>query len=155
MVLQAFMVAVLLAASPPRPSAHETVDPILQQSLDGIRRLARPYEDSALRFTCDETIHNHSHTGRQEYSFRYFYRRRDDARLDDYRQPVSKRGPQTLGDAPLPTALQRAYSWIFLFDAYHASYYDYSLVGTKTVDNRPALGVRAYPREPRILGVND
>ncbi len=145
----------VLTVSPAAPDATVAADPTLPQALDHLRRLAQRYEDSALRFTCDETIHNHSHTGRKDYSFRYIYRRRDDGSLDDYRQPASKRGPQSLDEAPLPSALQRAYSWIFLFDPSHAPYYDYSLAGTKMVDERTAIGIRAHPGEPRIEGIND
>jgi hypothetical protein len=60
-----------------------------------------------------------------------------------------------LSEYGLPTYLRRAFSWIFLFEKSHQSYYRYELGETDTVLERPAIQVRFEPLQPFYRGVND
>ena len=81
-------------------------------------------------------------------------------RLQDYR---TTRGLQDdgaarrvlLGDLGLPAYLERAYSWIFVFQPGLRDYFEFALEGRDEIDGRPALVVRFDPRAPYEAGRND
>ncbi len=81
-------------------------------------------------------------------------------RLQDYR---TARGRQDdgaarrilLGDIGLPAYLERAYSWVFIFQPGLREYFDFALEGRDEIDGRPAFVVRFDPRAPYQAGLND
>ncbi len=80
--------------------------------------------------------------------------------LQDYR---TVRGPQEdgsaqrveLGDVGLPAYLERAYSWVFVFQPGLREHFDFALEGRDKIDGQAALVVRFDPRPPYRPGLND
>ena len=137
-------------------------EPTLDELLDRMSRVAELYASQALSFTCDETIHHHTHAGRVDHRFRYVYVFRDDEGLQDYRVPRKKsqkkqarQSRADLADYGLPSALLRAYTWAFIFGERQHEWYRYELLSEDEVLGRPAIRIGFSGRPPIELGRND
>ncbi len=81
-------------------------------------------------------------------------------RLQDYRTARGKQNDGAaptimLGDIGLPAYLERAYSWVFVFQPGLRDYFDFALEGRDEIHGRPAFVVRFDPRAPYQAGRND
>ena len=147
----AFALVPAAGADPPVP---ESLDLVLER----LDRVAQLYRDSALEFTCDESVTYFARFQRRTDRFRYLYSFHEGVGLTDRRLP--RRGKQARGESDMqePVAhwgLERAYSWAFVFQASLRERYAYELVGARKVHGIPALGVQFEPRPPFERGIND
>lgn len=81
-------------------------------------------------------------------------------RLQDYRTERGQTGDGALRrvllrDFGLPAYLERAYSWVFVFQPGLRDYFEFTLEGREEIDGRPAFVVRFDPRAPYEAGQND
>jgi hypothetical protein len=156
------------------PDAPQPDDP-LARVLDHLGNLAEFYRDSALEFTCDETISHFTNRGRQDHRFFYIYVYDDERGLQDYRLTPKdarkfrkRRGadgrssrksarvePVTLDRYGLPSYLLRAYSWIFVFQSSTRERYRYRITGESEFLGRPAVGIEFEPVPPFSPDIND
>jgi len=119
------------------PAAAADPEPSLTAILENLSKIATLYQDNALRFTCTETfIDTHyksldriSH--RRSFRFNYFYAYNDRnlveasngallPGLQDYRTERKDKSPESPNRVDpsrigLSAHMQRAYSWIFMF----------------------------------------
>ncbi len=81
-------------------------------------------------------------------------------RLQDYRtgrdsQDDGAARRVELGDVGLPAYLERAYSWVFVFQPGLRELFDFELEGREQIDGQAAFVVRFDPRAPYRPGLND
>ncbi len=136
----------------------EPVDPAVQKLLVELDRVANLYRDSALGFTCNETVHLHTDDGRRTVRLRYIYSRTPDGTHTDHRLRRKDRGPGelvALGDLGIDRALVRVYSWVFLFESSRWPHYRYEIRGEEVLDGMPALKITLDPIEPFHENVNE
>lgn len=154
---------VVLAAVPPALVAAPPPEATLDSLLHVLNRYADLYRDSALRFSCDESI-TYSPKGAfgRKYELEYLYVYTPELGLRDYRTQRgadhSKDRPDKevdLGSYGLPSVVERAYSWVFTFERGKWGLHNYRVKGQETVLGREALVVSFEPRPPYKLGIND
>lgn len=112
------------------------------------------YSDTALRFTCRETI---AAEPGGTYHYEYVYVRGPDGRLQDYRTRAGSRSGKAIdiAAARLPRWLAQAYCWAFIFGPRRWSQFRYQLQGETEMLGRPAFLVRFEPSGLPVKDVND
>ncbi len=160
--LLAILLAMAAATQPPTEVGRE--DTALSELLARLDGLADLYRDNALRFSCNETITYEpaGGPGRKVYELEYIYVYEKDEGLSDYR---TRRGVHLKkGEAPqpvdlvtygLPTFVQRAYSWVFIFERAKREMYKYRILGEEKVGGRMAAIVAFEPVPPFQTDLND
>jgi hypothetical protein len=121
-------------------------------------RVADLYRDSALRFTCDETIYYATGGRSSLHKFRYIYRRSEDGKLVDYRTPRGRAEERSeksqqrarLENYGLPMYMARAYSWLFVFERHRQQHYRFTLEGDDEALGRAAICIRFEARSPEV-----
>jgi hypothetical protein len=133
------------AESPPVPE--------LKELLAGMDRASRLYLDTALRFTCNETITQGFHTSRYRYIFVY-----DDKKgHQDYRTRAGAGGGAS---AVNPSEdgfrfLERSYFWVLSFNAKRQKKHHYIILGKEAWNGIDAILLRFEPIPPYREGIND
>jgi hypothetical protein len=140
------------AASAGDAASHEQA--LLGLLLDRLDAVARLYADTALRFTCRETITSEPGGVRR---FDYIYIFGPDGRFRDYRtRPGSRRGREVDPEhAHLPRWLNQAYSWAFIFWRDRHDRFRFRRDGEETILGREAFRLRFEPVLPIDRGIND
>jgi len=160
------LLAILLAmAAATQPSTEVVMeDAALSELLARLDGLADLYRDNALRFSCDERIvyESATGTGREVYELEYIYVYDKDKGLSDYR---TRRGVHLKkGETPqpvdmvtygLPTFVQRAYSWVFIFERAKRAMYRYRILGVENLKGRDAVIMAFEPVPPFQTDLND
>jgi len=128
--------------------------PDLGRLLDRLDGVARLYSDTALRFTCLETI-SAEPGGTQRFEYIYVYGA--DGKFRDYRTPArSRRGKEvSLASLHLPRWLGQAYSWAFIFRRNRRGRFRFETEGESDALGRPAIRLRFEPIPPIEKDVND
>ena len=148
----------------PAAPARAAPLPPLEDVLQKLGRVATLYRDTALRFTCDETIYFSGYGSPQIHRFKYIYRYSDaDERLLDYRtargraerKSAKKQEKARLANYGLPTFLQRAYSWVFVFYPPHQQKFRYEIVGLDETGGVKTLRIRFEAIPPYENGINE
>ncbi len=160
------LLAILLAmaAATQMPTEVGKEDAALSELLSRLDGLADLYRDNALRFSCNETITYEpaGGTGREVYELEYIYVYDKDEGLSDYR--TRRGGRLKKGEAPkpvdlvtygLPTFVQRAYSWVFIFERAKREMYRYRILGVEKAMGRMATIVAFEPVPPFQTDLND
>ncbi len=147
-VLGLIVTLALLTNAPPQTD----LDPDLLESLDSLDRVAQLYRDTALRFSCNETLVYHGRYGKQVERYTYTYVYTDEHGLRDFR--TARRSNDVTAQAA-HAGLLRAYSWIFLFERRRRPYYRFQILGEGKAQKRPALIIGFEPVEPYRANVNE
>jgi hypothetical protein len=138
--------------------------PALDTLLDRLSRVATLYRDQALQFTCDETITHVGPSVTEVHRFRYIYRYSGpEKQLMDWREPRGRAAEQSrrkqerarLDHYGLPVFVERAYSWIFVFEKDKQPLFRYAIEGPDVALDRPAIRVRFDAVPPFHDGVNE
>ncbi len=143
-----------------------TEEPLPQEGplLARLARVARLYRDNALSFTCDENIHYAGRGAPVIHKFRYIYRySKERSRLEDFRVlrgresklSDEKKKRIELENYGLPAYLQRAYSWVFIFEEENQPHYRYEIEAREEALGRPAIRVSFEPIPPVEDAIND
>jgi hypothetical protein len=134
--------------------AAEPQDPDLTPLLDRLGRVAWLYADTALHFSCRETI---TVDGGSAHHYDYIYTHDADGRFKDYRtRPGGHSGEEVdLAEERLPRWLGQAYSWVFIFRADRRERYRFAASDGGEVLGRPALRLDFTPILPYEENVND
>ena len=160
--LLAMLLAISAGSQP--PAQEETENAGLSQLLARLEVLADRYRDNALRFSCSETITYVpvGGRGRKVYELEYIYAYEKDRGLSDYR---TRRGERLKkGDEPRPVDLvtygipifvQRAYSWVFIFERGKRGMYTYRILGEEKIMGRSATIVSFEAVPPFQTDLND
>ena len=124
-------------------------DARLEDLLERLARVSELYRDTALRFSCEETITN-SGLGGGTSRFEYIYVYDARAGFRDYRTQRVRGRPRrvNLGKTRIPRLLRQAYSWAFVFGAARQKLHRYRILGGDTALDRPALKLRFEPIPP-------
>jgi hypothetical protein len=145
---------VVLSSCPGRVLAAEAPAIDLQQLLDRLGRVAWLYADTALRFSCRETI---TADNQSPHHYDYIYTPDENGRFKDYRTRTVGHGGQEvdLKDEHLPRWLGQAYSWVFIFRADKRQRYHFVATDGDEVLGRPAIRLTFEPIPPYEEGLND
>jgi len=145
--------ALLLLGGTPQTTPEA---PALPELLMGMDRASRLYLDTALRFTCDETITEPFSAPRIRH-FQYIFVHEPDGSLQDYRMSKGKgvRPEVDLGKLGFNHFLNRAYFWVLIFNSKRQKLFRYEGLG-----EAEALGVKAQmilfePIPPYQEAIND
>ena len=144
-----------LQAGDPEPAADANREDLdVGPLLNRLAGLALLYSDTALRFSCHETI---TDDPGGTHRFEYIYIFGKDGKFRDYRTRAGSRSGRevSLDDAHLHRWLGQAYSWAFLFGRKRWGRFHYELQGDDTALDRPALRLRFEPIDPIEKDVND
>jgi hypothetical protein len=146
--------SILPAAGPAASSDESRKDPEVGPVLGRLAGLALLYSDTALRFSCRETIKD-SPGGTHRFEYIYVYGQ--DGRFSDYRTRAGSRSGKevSLADAHLHRWLGQAYSWAFLFGRKRWDHFHYELQGDDAALDRPAVRLRFEPVGSIEKDVND
>ena len=146
----------------PEPLEPSSAD--LSELLSELALAADRYRDSALRFTCDETIVVNGRD-RKALRFEYIYAYGKQGKLLDYRLPrrpgrkvrEGKAAPQPvdLAATGLPAFVTRAYLSIFIFERDHQDLYRFEILGEGKALGRAAVKLRFEGEPPHVEDVND
>jgi hypothetical protein len=141
-----------LTLFPAEPLADD--DAAFVDLLDRLGRMARLYADTALRFSCDETMKVRSGVS---FSDSYIYVFGEDGAFHDYRARPGDRKGREIEPAhiPIPTFLNQAYSWVFQFRAERRGRIRYTLKGEEAALGVPAVAIVFEPILPIEPGIND
>src|SRR5262245_49399948 len=126
----------------------------LAEVLQRLSRVAKLYRDSALSFSCEETITN-SGLGSGTYRFQYTYVYDKSKGFLDYRTRPGSDHELNLSSYRLPRVLRKAYSWAFLFEESRHTLYHYEILGTDRIVDTVALKIRFEPIEPYRRDLNE
>jgi YD repeat-containing protein len=139
-------------------------DVALEALLEDLARQAEVYRDSALRFTCDETVVEIHRGKHRTFEFEYTYAYDDAGRLQDHRMTrrIAERvrngkalpEPVDLADFGLHAFVLRAYSSIFIFAREYRHLYEFEILGEEETLGRPAFKVRIAALPPHVDGLN-
>jgi hypothetical protein len=138
--------------------ARDAPDPSrLPEILDRLDRVARLYRDSALSFTCDETVTYFGRFDRRTDRFEYLYAFDDEKGLVDRRTPMGKGGKPDAadGEGVQHWGLSRAYSWVFVFQENLRDRYRFRIEREKKVLGRPAIAIGFDAVPPYEAGINE
>ena len=129
----------------------------LPRILAGLDRASRLYLDTALRFTCDETITEPDADPRLEETFQYIFVHERDGSLRDYRMAKGEGGrpeldPKTRG---FHHFMRRAYLWVLVFHASRQRFFRYELLDKGRLPTEGTVQVRFAPIPPYHEAVND
>jgi len=145
--------ALLLLGGTPQTSPEA---PGLPELLMGMDRASRLYLDTALRFTCDETITEPFSAARIRH-FQYIFVHEPGGSLQDYRMNKGKGVRPEVDPAKLGFNhfLTRAYFWVLIFNSKRQRLFHYEGLG-----EAEALGVKAQmihfePIPPYKEAIND
>jgi hypothetical protein len=135
----------------------------LRGVLARLDRVARLYQDTALRFECREKFRvTNVETGRRvRESLAYVYADEDGTGPVDVRLIRRGRGGKARSETVTPerfhikSYVKNALLFIFLFEKDRWSHYDYRLRGEETILDRRALRVDLVPQIPIERGVNE
>ena len=127
-------------------------------------RAADLYRDSALRFTCEETITWNLRgpggtSGREKFDYIFVHHEEDG--LQDYRSFPGSGGPDRVprrlspSEYGIPRFLRSAYLWMFIFRESRWRFHRYQILGEDSALGRPAVKVGFEPIPPQRLGLND
>ncbi len=145
---------IVLAATPWAAATDLDLDSLLQR----LDRAAGLFRDSALKFTCEETITWSGHdlkSGRQKFG--YVFVNSPEAGLRDYRTWAggSNRREVSPDEFDVPHYVRSAYIWSFVFKGSRQGWHDYRIVGEERVLGRPAVKIHFAPIPPYRHRFND
>jgi len=122
--------------------------------LDRLGRVAWLYADTALRFSCRETI---TVDRGSPHRYDYIYTHDKDGRFRDYRtRPGRSSGKEVnLGNEGLRRWVSQAYSWVFIFRADRRERFRFAASAGGDVLGRPAVRLDFEPIPPYKENVND
>jgi len=145
---------ILLLSCLGRALAAETTSPDLTPMLDRLGRVAWLYADTALRFSCRETI---TVDRGSPHRYDYIYSHDENGRFKDYRtRPGGRSGREIdLADEHLRRWVSQAYSLIFFFRADRRERFHFKAGDGGVVLGRPALRIEFVPIPPYEADVND
>jgi hypothetical protein len=141
-----------LAVLAPAPVPEDRVP--LDVLLDRLGRASLLYADTALRFSCDETLRAVP-GGTFKDSYIYVYGQ--DGRFHDYRtRRGDEKGTEVPPDhVPIRRWLGQALSWVFQFRPERRGRIAFTLKGEETALGVPAVVIAFEPVPPIQPGVND
>lgn len=155
-----FVAGILAVLAPAHGLAAKT-KPLPDQGalpgyLERLERVVDLYMDSALGFTCEESVTYIGRFERRTDRYEYLYTYDDENGLVDRRMPRGKRGGSSEpGEGEIRHwAFERAYSWVLVFSPSRRERYRFQIVGEKKVFGRPAVGIRFEAVPPVEPGVN-
>src|SRR4030095_7060290 len=130
--------------------------PGLPELLVGMDRASRLFLDTALRFTCDETITEPFSAPRIRH-FQYILVHEPDGSLQDYRMTKGKgvrpeADPAKLG---FNHFLKRAYFWVLIFNSKRQKLFRYETLGEAEALGVKAQMIRFEPIPPYQEAIND
>jgi hypothetical protein len=134
--------------------ATEAPESDLAPLLDRLGRVAWLYADTALRFSCRETI---TVDRGSPHRYDYIYTHDKDGRFKDYRTRPGRRSGQevNLRNEGLRRWVSQAYSWVFIFRADRRERFRFVAGDGGDVLGRPALRLDFEPIPPYEENVND
>jgi hypothetical protein len=137
--------------------AHAAAPGVLDHTLGRLARVAELYRDTALGFTCEETI---SYSGQRNGQVRFAYLLTKDkhGKLGDFRTWSSSKSGKAVDprDYKVPRFLESAYLWAFIFRADRQPLYKFALGETEEGDDPRVVVVILFgPRGPLLKGLND
>ena len=141
-------------------AAHAADDSGLDRTLDRLARVAELYRDTALGFTCRESISYTAHES-GHIEFAYLLIRDDTGKLRDFRTwstgTTAKARAKEVdpSDYHVPRFLESAYLWVFIFRSDRQPLYRFHVVGDEVVGGRNAVKIAFVPRNPVRKGLND
>ncbi len=153
-------IALLLVGGASVAAESRSAEPELAELLSHLNDLADLFRDNALRFACEETI-TYARTGSRKKVFRldyiYVY---ENERMADYR--TRRGGSRKKASVPvepslygLPYFLERAYSWVFIFERAKRDIYRYEILGDDKAQESEAVVLRFEPVPPYQKDLND
>jgi len=134
--------------------ATETTKSDITPLLDRLGRVAWLYADTALRFSCRETI---TVDGGSPHRYDYIYTHDKDGRFKDYRTRPGRRSGQevNLRNEGLRRWVSQAYSWVFIFRADRRERFRFAASAGGEVLGRPAVRLDFEPIPRYNENVND
>lgn len=155
-VFPALLLALFAAAiSLPAPVHAAAEAPVsLETLLRDLDRASRLYLDSALRFSCDETI-SHIGPGWSTQRFSYIYVYDDKKGFVDYRTRLGRKLPVDPADHGVLLFLDRAYFWVLIFSASRQPLHRYEIQGEEAVMGQKAIRIGFEALPPFEKGLND
>ena len=138
------------AAAPP-------ASPSLKQVLAGLDRTSYLYLDTALRFSCTETVVEWEIGKPRIHRFEYLFVYDQSRGFQDYRMVVSKGERQPANPTALGVRLflERPYMWVLVFNRTRQNKYVYQLLGAEKVDGISTIRLRFEPIPPFKESIND
>jgi len=129
----------------------------LPELLMGMDRASRLYLDTALRFTCDETITAPSQDAHLVGHYQYIFVHKPDGSLQNYRMSTGKgmRPEVDPGKLGFQHFLERAYFWVLIFNASRQKQFRYEALGGSEALGVRALMIRFEPIPPYREAIND
>ncbi|MCI0568820.1 MAG: hypothetical protein L0Z52_11655 [Acidobacteria bacterium] len=146
--------AILLLGGNPQAAPEA---PELPELLRGLDRASRLYLDTALRFTCDETITEPFKGAHKVGRFQYIFVHEPDGSLHDYRMKTGKgvRPEVDPGKLGFHHFLQRAYFWVLVFNGSRQKHFRYAALGEADALGVKAQMIRFEPIPPYREAIND
>ena len=146
--------ALLLLGATPQTRSEA---PGLPELLMGMDRASRLYLDTALRFTCDETITEPLIGAPRIRHFQYIFVHEPDGSLQDYRMSKGKgvRPEVDPGKLGFHHFLQRAYFWVLVFNSSRQEHFRYEALGEAEALGVKAQMIRFEPIPPYREAIND
>jgi hypothetical protein len=144
-----------LCATP--AAAGPPASPSLKQVLVGLDRTSYLYLDTALRFSCTETVVEREFGSPRIHRFEYLFVYDKSKGFQDYRMLVSKGQRQMVNPTALGVRLflERPYLWVLVFNRTRQSHHLYQILGTERVDGIPTIRLRFEPIPPYKESIND
>ena len=129
----------------------------LPQLLMGMDRASRLYLDTALGFTCDETITEPLVGAPRFQHFQYIFVHEADGSLRDYRTLRGKgvRPEVNPGKLGFHHFLKRAYFWVLVFNGSRQKHFRYEALGEAEALGVKAQMIRFEPIPPYREAIND
>jgi hypothetical protein len=129
--------------------------PTLDATLTRLARVAELYRDTALGFSCEETI-TYSGTDTGRIRFAYLYIRDAEGKLRDYRTwKFGAHGAEADPGDYVPRFLANAYLWPFVFRSDRQPLFRFQLLDPEPTGDRSAMVIEFTPRAPIRKGLND
>jgi len=131
--------------------------PALPEILIGLDRASRLYLDTALHFTCNETITVPFEGAHRVGRFQYIFVHGPDGAFLDYRMPRGKgvRQEADPGKLGFQSYLQRAYFWVLVFNSARQRHFHYTALGKGEALGVMAQLIRFEPIPPYREAIND
>jgi hypothetical protein len=140
-----------------RFQADQPDPPGLAEILSGMDRASRLYLDTALRFTCDETMTVPFKGAHRVGHFQYIFVHQPDGSLQDYRMRPGEgvRPEADPGKMGFNHFLQRAYFWVLVFNSSRQGLFKYTVLGEAEALGVNAQMIRFEPIPPYRAEIND
>ena len=153
--LSACAMAIFIAHGAPAWTTSEAVS--LAGILKGLDRASRLYLDSALQFTCDETIAEPDLPPPLHRTFQYIFVHEEDGSLRDYRMEKGEGKRPEIDPARLGFHhfLQRAYFWVLLFHSSRQKLFHYELLDPGKTPAAGTVRIRFEAIPPYREALND